>query len=147
MIRLFGSADGFNTEAPARLPAEVRSIPISFIADINAQQFLPSVVMYLRMHGSHFVPQPFHRFDLYKRINIALPSIREHGERAYQDFALVPTGESNVVTDGTTLEGLLVAQVRVLFKFPAYTAQTSRRRTAIYLWSVAPLGSSWEDRP
>ncbi|KAJ7483021.1 hypothetical protein B0H11DRAFT_1669944, partial [Mycena galericulata] len=37
-----------------------------------------------------------------------------------QDFALVRTGEANAVTSGTALEGLRVAQVRVLFKFPAY---------------------------
>ncbi|KAJ7105367.1 hypothetical protein C8R44DRAFT_943376 [Mycena epipterygia] len=222
MIRLFGSADGFNTESPERLhidyakagyrasnkkdyiaqmtlwlqrqeavdrftaylawcndslklkphstipppppPAPVnadsditrvvspplRNIPASFIADnagINAQQFLPVVATYVRKHPgcpSHFIPQPFDRFDLYKRITITLPSIREvsdlkrrnvvrasppvaavpgtrnHGERAYQDFALVRTGERNAVTDGTALEGLRVAQVRVLFKFPTY---------------------------
>ncbi|KAJ7477594.1 hypothetical protein FB451DRAFT_1032957 [Mycena latifolia] len=128
-------------------PTELRKIPVSFITDeagINAQQFLPAVATFLRKHASHYIPQPFDRFDLYKRITITLPSIpqvsdlkrrnvvrasppvaavpntRQHGERAYQDFALVRTGEANAVTDGTALEGLRVAQVRVLFKFPSY---------------------------
>ncbi|KAJ6605117.1 hypothetical protein B0H10DRAFT_1820855, partial [Mycena sp. CBHHK59/15] len=50
----------------------------------------------------------------------AVPGTRNHGERGYQDFALIRTGERNPVTDGTALEGLRVAQVRVLFKFPTY---------------------------
>ncbi|KAJ7901124.1 hypothetical protein B0H14DRAFT_2180647, partial [Mycena olivaceomarginata] len=37
-----------------------------------------------------------------------------------QDFVLIRTGERNALTDGTALEGLRVAQVRVLFSFPAY---------------------------
>ncbi|KAJ6538153.1 hypothetical protein B0H10DRAFT_1758816, partial [Mycena sp. CBHHK59/15] len=37
-----------------------------------------------------------------------------------QDFALIRTGEPNSTTSGTALEGLRVAQVRVLFKFPDY---------------------------
>ncbi|KAF8196300.1 hypothetical protein K438DRAFT_1586305, partial [Mycena galopus ATCC 62051] len=37
-----------------------------------------------------------------------------------QDFALIRTGECNAATDGTALEGLRVAQVRVLFTFPPY---------------------------
>ncbi|KAJ7429835.1 hypothetical protein B0H11DRAFT_1894852 [Mycena galericulata] len=128
-------------------PTDLRNIPVSFITaetNINAQQFLPAVATFLRKHGSHFTPQSFDRFDLFKRITITLPSIpqvsdlkrrnivrasppvaavagtRNHGERAYQDFALVRTGEANAVTIGTALEGLRVAQVRVLFKFPAY---------------------------
>ncbi|KAJ6549166.1 hypothetical protein B0H10DRAFT_1630586, partial [Mycena sp. CBHHK59/15] len=91
-----------------------------------------------------FMPQPFDRFDLFKRITLTLPSIqqvsdaklrnivhasppvaavegtRKTGERVYQDFVLIRTGEPNSTTDGTGLEGLRVAQVRVLFKFPAY---------------------------
>ncbi|KAJ6559359.1 hypothetical protein DFH09DRAFT_921717 [Mycena vulgaris] len=131
-------------------PSELRSIPLSSIVDsagINARQFLPAVATFLQKHvnaPSHFVPQAFDRFDLYKRMTFTLPSIREisdlklrnvvrasppvaavpgtrnHGERAYQDFALVRTGEPNAVTHGTALEGLRVAQVRVLFKFPGY---------------------------
>ncbi|KAJ7099271.1 hypothetical protein B0H15DRAFT_920171 [Mycena belliarum] len=128
-------------------PSELHNIPVSSITDkagCNAQQFLPALTLFLRKHHSHFIPQNFDRFDLYKRITITLPSIRQtsnlklrnvvrasppvaavagtrkHGERAYQDFALVRTGEVNAVTDGTALEGLRVAQVRVLFKFPSY---------------------------
>ncbi|KAJ7129656.1 hypothetical protein C8R44DRAFT_830103 [Mycena epipterygia] len=121
-------------------PTELRNIPASVIADttgINAQQFLPAVATHLQKLGSQFIPQSFDRFDLFKHITITLPSIRQNvvrasppvatvlgtrnnGERAYQDFALVRTGERNAVTDGTALEGLRVTQVRVLFKFPAY---------------------------
>ncbi|KAJ6578353.1 hypothetical protein B0H19DRAFT_931209, partial [Mycena capillaripes] len=50
----------------------------------------------------------------------SVPGTRNHGERAYQDFAHIQTGEVNAVTDGTALEGLRVAQVKVLFSFPAY---------------------------
>ncbi|KAJ6617198.1 hypothetical protein B0H10DRAFT_1686481, partial [Mycena sp. CBHHK59/15] len=35
-------------------------------------------------------------------------------------FTLIRTGERNAVTDGTALECLRVAQVRVLFTFPPY---------------------------
>ncbi|KAJ7895780.1 hypothetical protein B0H13DRAFT_2234541 [Mycena leptocephala] len=128
-------------------PSDLQKIPVSFItnkAGINAQQFLPAVATFLRKHGSQYIPQLFDRFDLFKRITVTLPSIlqvsdlklknvvratppvaaipgtRKHGERGYQDFALVRTGEPNAVTDGTALEGLRVAQVRVLFSFPDY---------------------------
>ncbi|KAJ7646307.1 hypothetical protein DFH06DRAFT_1270854 [Mycena polygramma] len=113
-------------------------------AGINARQFRPAIQAYLHKHNSSWIPQPFDRFSLFKRITITLPSIpqasdlklrnvvrasppiaavpgtRNHGERAYQDFALIRTGEPNAITDGTALEGLRVAQVRVLFSFPAY---------------------------
>ncbi|KAJ7637484.1 hypothetical protein B0H17DRAFT_961143, partial [Mycena rosella] len=100
----------------------------------------------------------FDRFNLYKRITITLPSIREvsdlklrnvvrasppidavpgtrnNGERAYQDFALICTGEANPVTDGTALEGLRVAQVRVLFDFPVfYPAQSATSKPLEYI--------------
>ncbi|KAF7367105.1 hypothetical protein MSAN_00970100 [Mycena sanguinolenta] len=128
-------------------PLDLRNIDVPSIANpagINAQRFLPAIQTYLRKHGSPFIPQPFDRFALFKRITLTLPSIpqvsdlklknvvrasppvaavpgtRNHGERAYQDFALIRTGERNAVTDGTALEGLRVAQVRVLFSFPPY---------------------------
>ncbi|KAF8207692.1 hypothetical protein K438DRAFT_1755126 [Mycena galopus ATCC 62051] len=125
-------------------PAGLRNIDVASISGpaINAQQFLPAVQTYIRKHSSSFVPQSFDRFALFKHITITLPSIaqvsdlkprnvvrasppvaavpgtRNHGERAYQDFALIRTGERNAATDGTALEGLRVAQVRVLFTFP-----------------------------
>ncbi|KAK7059284.1 hypothetical protein R3P38DRAFT_3303354 [Favolaschia claudopus] len=128
-------------------PPALRNIDLASIIEVdgsNASQFLPSVKTYFRKHGSDFLPQAFDRFNLFKRITIKLPSIpqvsdlklrnvirasppvaavpgtRNHGERAYQDFALIRTGERNTTTDGTALEGLRVAQVRVLFKFPSY---------------------------
>ncbi|KAF7348894.1 hypothetical protein MVEN_01409600 [Mycena venus] len=128
-------------------PTELRNIDVASIinpAGINAQQFLLAVKAYLQQHGSSFVPQSFDRFALFKRITITLPPIlqvsklklrnvvrasppiaavpgtRNHGEHAYHDFALIRTGERNAVTDGTALEGLRVAQVRVLFSLPSY---------------------------
>ncbi|KAJ6572664.1 hypothetical protein B0H10DRAFT_2237407 [Mycena sp. CBHHK59/15] len=128
-------------------PSELCNITVSSIAakpGINAQEFLPAIATYLRKNSSLFIPQPFDHFDLFKRITITLPSIQEvsdfklknivrasppvaavtgtrnHGEHSYQDFALIRTGERNPVTDGTAFEGLRVAQVRVLFKFPTY---------------------------
>ncbi|KAJ7483023.1 hypothetical protein B0H11DRAFT_2232041 [Mycena galericulata] len=59
-------------------PTDLRNIPVSFITaetNINAQQFLPAVATFLCKHGSHFTPQSFDRFDLFKRITITLPSI------------------------------------------------------------------------
>ncbi|KAJ6454809.1 hypothetical protein C8R45DRAFT_1188877 [Mycena sanguinolenta] len=128
-------------------PADLRNVDVASIIDpsgLNARQFLPALKTYLRKHESNFNAQPFDRFALFKRITIILPPIpqvtslklrnvvraslpvaavpgtRNHGERAYQDFALIRTGERNAVTDGTALEGLRVAQVRALFTFPAY---------------------------
>jgi hypothetical protein len=128
-------------------PTELRNVDVASIINpdtINARQFIPAIQSYLQKHASSFIPQPFDRFALFKRITITLPSIpqvsnlklrnvvrasppvaavpgtRNHGERAYQDFALIRTGEPNPVTDGTALEGLRVAQVRVLFSFPSY---------------------------
>ncbi|KAJ7674410.1 hypothetical protein B0H17DRAFT_1207991 [Mycena rosella] len=150
-------------------PSELRSIPVSVIATpagINAQLFLPSITKYLRNHAlsSNFSPQPFDRFNLYKRITITLPSIREvsdlklrnvvrasppvdavpgtrnNGERAYQDFALICMGEANPVTDGTALEGLRVAQVRVLFDFPVfYPAQSATSKPLAYIEWFTPF--------
>ncbi|KAJ6580316.1 hypothetical protein B0H10DRAFT_2341498 [Mycena sp. CBHHK59/15] len=127
-------------------PSELRNIAVSSIVakpGINAQQFLPAIATYLRKNSSLFIPQLFDRFDLFKRIMITLPSIQEvsdlklkniirasppvaaiptrnHSECSYQDFALIRTSERNPVTDGTALEGLRIAQARVLFKFPTY---------------------------
>ncbi|KAJ7922377.1 hypothetical protein B0H13DRAFT_1865941 [Mycena leptocephala] len=63
---------------------------------INAQQFIPAIQSYLRKHASCFIPQPFDRFALFKRITITLPSI--------------PQLPSLV----------LEITVRVLFSFPLY---------------------------
>ncbi|KAI5985083.1 hypothetical protein EDD15DRAFT_2374582 [Pisolithus albus] len=43
---------------------------------------------------------------------------RRATEPAHLDFALIRTGDSNPSTDGTCLEGLRVAQVRVIFTLP-----------------------------
>ncbi|KAF8181120.1 RNA ligase-domain-containing protein [Mycena galopus ATCC 62051] len=163
-IRLFGSATGFNTEAPERLHIDYAkegyraSNKKDYISQMTTWlqrqeavdrftaylQFLPAAQTYIRKHSSSFIPQSFGRFALFKRITITLPSIaqvsdlklrnvvrvlppvaavpgtRNHGERAYQEIALIHTGKCNAATDGTALEGLRVAQVRVLFTFPPY---------------------------
>ncbi|KAJ7620077.1 hypothetical protein FB45DRAFT_1062475 [Roridomyces roridus] len=87
------------------------------------------------------VPQPYDRFNLYKRITFTLPAIREANanrlknvvrasppvppcgvrnpaQPAYLDFALVRTGEANPKTEGTALQGLRVAHIKVLFQLP-----------------------------
>ncbi|KAJ7867072.1 hypothetical protein B0H14DRAFT_3084139 [Mycena olivaceomarginata] len=86
-------------------------------------------------------PQPFVRFNLYKHLTFALPAIpkaslnnRQNVVRAtppvpargvhspphpaHLDFALVRTGEKNECTEGTALEGLWVAHIKVLFQLP-----------------------------
>ncbi|KAF8188308.1 hypothetical protein K438DRAFT_1907473 [Mycena galopus ATCC 62051] len=117
----------------------LRGISISFLEDPAGQN-----ASYLRKRGSHYVPQLFDRFDLFKRITITLPIIpeasplktknvvrasppvvavpnsRTPAEPRLQDFALVHTGEVNSLTEGTALAGLRVAQVRVLFTMPTY---------------------------
>ncbi|KAJ6474142.1 hypothetical protein C8R45DRAFT_760671, partial [Mycena sanguinolenta] len=69
----------------------------------------------------------------------AVPGTRTHGERAYQDFALIRTGERNVVTDGTVLEGLRVAQVRVFFTFPPYYPPFNTAKPLVYIEWFTPF--------
>ncbi|KAJ7193265.1 hypothetical protein GGX14DRAFT_593074 [Mycena pura] len=110
------------------------------IAGHDAGYFLSAVKAYISPHST-LIPQPFDRFNLYKRLTFVLPSIREasrnHSRNIVQatppvpsrgvrsppqpaclDFALVRTGEPNEKTDGTALHGLRVAQVKVLFQLP-----------------------------
>ncbi|KAJ6545342.1 hypothetical protein B0H19DRAFT_955423 [Mycena capillaripes] len=128
-------------------PSTLRGVPVTFIEDPagqNARVFLSAISTYLHKNGSIYIPRAFDRFDLFKRITIALPIIpevsplkiknvvrasppvaavpntRTAAEPRLQDFALVRTGEANSVTDGTALAGLRVAQVRVLFTMPPY---------------------------
>lgn len=112
-----------------RHPAALRNIPASeIILENHATQFLPALTTFLRNScNTQFVPQSFDMFDLFKRITFQLPSIAEVSDRkltnivrasppipasgrrpaepAHLDFALLRTGESNAVTDGTSLQG------------------------------------------
>ncbi|KAJ7140080.1 hypothetical protein C8R43DRAFT_892953, partial [Mycena crocata] len=91
-----------------------------------------------------YIPRTFDMFGTWKRISFRLPRIPEIGERhatnlvratspspasvmrrkaaepAHLDFALIRTGEQNAFTAGTSLQGLRVAQVKVIFKLPSH---------------------------
>ncbi|KAJ6530972.1 hypothetical protein DFH09DRAFT_933997, partial [Mycena vulgaris] len=120
-------------------PSELTNIPaVDIIAGHDAVYFLEAVKAYISPH-SNLIPQPFDRFNLYKRITFVLPAIREANcnnrrnivrvtppvpargvcypaQPAYLDFALIRTGELNDKTDGTALHRLRVAHVKVLFQ-------------------------------
>ncbi|KAF8870929.1 hypothetical protein BD779DRAFT_1614010 [Infundibulicybe gibba] len=113
----------------------------NIIINHGATRFLEAVHTFVSKNGSPIVPQSFDGFDLFKRITLLLPHIpqaspneRQNIVRAsppvpsrgrmpaqpqYLDFALIRTGEKNDKTDGTSLQGLRVAHVRVLFNLPA----------------------------
>ncbi|KAJ7274667.1 hypothetical protein C8J57DRAFT_1062559 [Mycena rebaudengoi] len=117
----------------------------------NAPRFLSAVSTFLQKAGSSFVPHDFDVFSTWKRISFTLPNIPEVGKRhatnvvrataplitldkseaAHHDFALVRTGESNPLTEGSSPQGesfcLRVAQVHVIFQLPAhYRTKTSQ---------------------
>ncbi|GLB43945.1 putative zn-finger domain-containing protein [Lyophyllum shimeji] len=139
----FTPSEGFdNYNIALHHPPALRDIPASVITEVHgASRFLPAVQAFLAQHGSRITAHPFDGFDLFKRISIMLPDIpqanandrknivratppvpargRARAEPAHLDFALVRTGEHNVRTDGTALDGLRVAHVRVIFKLPS----------------------------
>ncbi|KAJ7906533.1 hypothetical protein B0H13DRAFT_1880510 [Mycena leptocephala] len=201
-IRLFGSADGFNTESPERLhidyaknayglptarttsfndsvasaprvggppPAATRRVVASHIIakdGHNAIRFLPALSQFLRVNfNSSFSPYAFDVFPTWKRLKFTLPNIPEVGQRhatnlvratapvippgearyrtvepAYHDFALVKTAEANLFTEGTALQGLRIAQVRVIFQLPAHYPVKSSQPLAYIEW-FTPLRS------
>ncbi|KAJ7444188.1 hypothetical protein FB451DRAFT_1413303 [Mycena latifolia] len=55
-------------------------------------------------------------------------------EPASQDFALIKTGEANPFTDGTALQGLRIAQVRVIFQLPGHYPVKSSQPLAYIEW-------------
>ncbi|KAJ7114506.1 hypothetical protein C8R44DRAFT_532079, partial [Mycena epipterygia] len=59
---------------------------------------------------------------------------RKAAEPAYLDYALLRTAESNVSTAGTPLQGLRVAQVKVIFKLPSHYPVKSKRPLAYIEW-------------
>lgn len=118
-------------KVPITHPSSLRNIPAHrIIVTHGASRFLPAVQKYLHDHGSHITPREFDGFNLYKHIVTRLPDIPEvsrtkcknviraappveahrriSGRPAQSDFALIRTGESNVSTDGTVLEGIVV---------------------------------------
>ncbi|KAJ7749142.1 hypothetical protein B0H16DRAFT_1847253 [Mycena metata] len=122
-------------------PRELTNIPaVDIIAGHGAGYFLEALKAYISPF-SPLIPQPFDRFNLYKRLTFTLPAIpeasatsrrnvvrvsppvpargvRSPAQPAHLDFALVRTGEVNDRTAGTALEGLRVAHVKVLFQLP-----------------------------
>ncbi|KAF7371492.1 hypothetical protein MVEN_00003800 [Mycena venus] len=130
-------------------PRELTNITAAdIIAGHAASYFLEAIKAYISPFST-LVPQPFDRFNLYKRLTLTLPAIAEasshnrqnlvrvsppvpaRGARspaqpAHLDFALVRTGEDNDKTAGTALQGLRVAHVKVLFQIPkVYRLHTS----------------------
>ncbi|THG94839.1 hypothetical protein EW026_g6707 [Hermanssonia centrifuga] len=124
-------------------PQSLRGIPAAeIITHHNALRFLPALSSFLHAHGSLIIPQPVHRFNLYKDLTVLLPGIpqtsmkplkniiraspavpaagRKAAEPSHFDFALVRTGETNAVTDCTPLQGIRVAHVRAIFKLPEH---------------------------
>ncbi|KAK6969575.1 hypothetical protein R3P38DRAFT_3336834 [Favolaschia claudopus] len=136
-------------------PAALSNIPAhQIISDHHASYFLPAVKAYILPH-SPLDPQPYDRFNLYKRLTFTLPAIAEanshnrqnivratppvpargvrNPQPAHLDFALIRTGEKNDKTDGTALHGLLgvfrglrIAHVKAIFQLP----QIYRLKTA-----------------
>ncbi|KZP05730.1 hypothetical protein FIBSPDRAFT_666170, partial [Athelia psychrophila] len=134
--------------APAHLykiakahPPGLRSVPAGdIITGHKASRFLAALSTFLRDNGGHVNPTIFDNFDLWKRIELRLPTIPEAGSRslknivrasppvpakgrrqpepAHLDFALIRTAELNDKIQGSTLEGLRVGHVRVIFKLP-----------------------------
>ncbi|KAL0565419.1 hypothetical protein V5O48_016604 [Marasmius crinis-equi] len=104
--------------------------------------FLEALESYLQANGCRISPKPFDQFDLFKQITFTLPKIfpasdsqlslknivrasspapardRKKAVPGQMDFALISTEERNENTEGTPLEGLRVALVRVLFTLP-----------------------------
>ncbi|KAJ7752965.1 hypothetical protein B0H16DRAFT_1723427 [Mycena metata] len=123
-----------------------------------ASRFLPALSQFLSGSGSSYVPRHFDVFGTWKRIGFKLPSIPEVGSRhssnlvratapvpasiakrkaaepAFLDYALVKTGESNPFTVSTPLEGLRVAQVKVIFKLPSHYPVKSELPLAYIEW-------------
>ncbi|KAJ7081497.1 hypothetical protein C8R44DRAFT_905320 [Mycena epipterygia] len=187
LIRLFGSADGFNTESPERLHIDYAK---NAYRASNRKDYIEQMTVWLQrqeavarfsayLEWAHpaaavpaqpvpaqtpsapssvprslppstdtdsLTPRTYDTFGTWKRISFRLPKIPEVGERhssnlvratapspmslnghrkapaepAHLDFALIRTGELNPLTEGTALQGLRVAQVKVIFKLPSH---------------------------
>ncbi|KAJ6527329.1 hypothetical protein DFH09DRAFT_1328133 [Mycena vulgaris] len=144
-----------------------RAVPATHIISAdghNASRFIPAVIDFLTLSNSRFLPRTYDTFGTWKRIGFQLPKIPEVGERhstnlvratapspisligrrrkapepAHLDFALIRTGELNPLTVGTALEGLRVAQVKVIFKLPSHYPVKSTVPLAYIEW-LTPL--------
>ncbi|KAJ7040177.1 hypothetical protein C8F04DRAFT_1314136 [Mycena alexandri] len=130
----------------AKLPP-TRAVPATHIMSKdghNASRFIPALISFFGPSNSRFTPRTFDTFGTWKRVSFKLPQIPEIGKRhstnlvratapapashtrrraaepAHLDYALIRTGESNPFTAGTALEGLRVAQVKVIFQVPSH---------------------------
>ncbi|KAJ7246428.1 hypothetical protein C8J57DRAFT_1081604 [Mycena rebaudengoi] len=123
-------------------PSDLSNVPASaIITGHHTGYFLQALQSYIAPY-SPIIPQPFDRFNLFRRLTFQLPAIpeasandlqnivrvsppvpargvRSPAQPAHLDFALIRTGERNDKTDGTALQGLRVAHVMVLFDLPA----------------------------
>ena len=110
------------------------------ILDHSASCFLEAVHTFISAHGSPITPHLFNGFDLFKSITVLLPAIphtspsdckniihtspparaglQTAAEPTHLDFVLVRTGEKNEKTEGTSLAGIQLAHVQVLFHLP-----------------------------
>lgn len=111
-------------------PKNLRNITAAnIIKNHGATQFLPSLRAFLSSVDCEIVPNQFDTFNLFKRITVILPVIRQtnsrylkstiratpgrpsnHSERknaepSYFDFALIKSAEGNSNTAGTPLDG------------------------------------------
>ncbi|KAJ7815457.1 Zn-finger domain-containing protein [Mycena leptocephala] len=143
-------------------PSALTNIPAAdIIAGHGAGYFLEAIKAYISPFST-LIPQPFDRFNLYKRLTLTLPAIpeasnnkrqnvvratppvpargvRSAAQPAHLDFALVRTGEENNKTDGTALHGLRVAHVKVLFQLPAVYGLHTAQPLAYVEW-YTPFG-------
>ncbi|PBK68122.1 hypothetical protein ARMSODRAFT_988855 [Armillaria solidipes] len=140
-----------------RHPVDLQGIRASkIIQGHNAPRFLEALEAYLRQHGSMLHPQTFDTFNLYRRLTMELPPIPEASRKKYTnvirayppvkarghrpaqpaqlDFTLVRTGEHNNRTQGTPLEGLRMAHVRVLFALPELFGVPAKTPLAYIDW-------------
>ncbi|KAJ7076071.1 hypothetical protein B0H15DRAFT_791005 [Mycena belliarum] len=144
-------------------PSALRNIAAAdIIAGHGAAYFLEAVRAYISPY-SPLMPQPFDRFNLFKRLTFLLPAIpeasynnrrnivrasppvpargiRSPAQPAHLDFALVRTGERNDKTDRTALQGLRVAHVKVLFNLPQVYALETSHPLAYVEW-YTPFGT------
>ncbi|KAF8166450.1 hypothetical protein K438DRAFT_1730807 [Mycena galopus ATCC 62051] len=128
----------------------------------NASRFIPALSKFLGPSNSRFTPRDFDAFGTWKRISFHLPKIPEVGARhstnlvratapapantsqrkaavpACLDFALIRTGEPNLLTAGTAFAGLRVAQVKVIFQLPAHYPIAPGQPVAYIEW-MTPL--------
>lgn len=116
-------------------PSALTNIPAAdIITGHGTGYFLEAVKAYISPFCP-LIPQPFDRFNLFKRLTFTLPAIpeasannrqnvvratppvpargaRSPAQPAHLDFALIRTGEENPKTDGTALQG---THINILF--------------------------------